>query len=210
MPSNITKTRSTWTIKVKIPARCAPGKKTLRCQARYMICDAKTCSVPGRWTLPDVELTVAAGDAASRPPPKRSHCGLPAAARPGQEGQRRGDQARPGDLHDVDRAGRGQARRLVTFKVTAKLEPGYHIYQYAKTAGPGTGRDEFRLLRSRRARARGRLDRLASPDKHKDPNFPEVPFVEYYEDEVTWSIKLKVPVGHRAGQENAALPGRTT
>jgi thiol:disulfide interchange protein DsbD len=54
----------TWTIKVKIPAGAAPGKKTLRCQARYMICDAKTCSVPGRWTLPDAELSVTSGDAA--------------------------------------------------------------------------------------------------------------------------------------------------
>ena len=54
----------TWSIKVKIPAATAAGKKTLRCQARYMICDAKTCSVPGRWTLPDVELTVTTGDAA--------------------------------------------------------------------------------------------------------------------------------------------------
>lgn len=54
----------TWTIKVKIPAAAPPGKKTLRCQARYMICDAKTCSVPGRWTLPDAELSVTKGDAA--------------------------------------------------------------------------------------------------------------------------------------------------
>jgi Disulphide bond corrector protein DsbC len=54
----------TWSIKVKIPAGAAAGKKTLRCQARYMICDAKTCSIPGRWTLPDVELTVVAGTAA--------------------------------------------------------------------------------------------------------------------------------------------------
>jgi Disulphide bond corrector protein DsbC len=60
----------TWTIKVKIPAAAAPGKKTLRCQARYMICDDKTCSVPGRWTLPDAELNVASGDAA--PPPAKA------------------------------------------------------------------------------------------------------------------------------------------
>jgi thiol:disulfide interchange protein DsbD len=60
----------TWTIKVKIPAANPPGKKTLRCQARYMICDDKTCSVPGRWTLPDAELTVTSGDEA--PPPAKS------------------------------------------------------------------------------------------------------------------------------------------
>jgi len=60
----------TWSIKAKIPAGTAAGKRTLRCQARYMICDAKTCSVPGRWTLPDAELTVATGDAA--PPAKKA------------------------------------------------------------------------------------------------------------------------------------------
>ena len=49
----------TWSIKLKIPASAAAGKKTLRCQAMYMVCDAKTCSIPGRWTLPDIELTVA-------------------------------------------------------------------------------------------------------------------------------------------------------
>ncbi len=53
----------TWSIKLKIPATAAPGKKTLRCQARYMVCDAKTCSIPGRWTLPDVELTITDGKA---------------------------------------------------------------------------------------------------------------------------------------------------
>jgi hypothetical protein len=54
----------TWTIKLKVPAAAATGKKTLRCQARYMICDAKTCSVPGRWTLPDAELSITSGDGA--------------------------------------------------------------------------------------------------------------------------------------------------
>ena len=37
------------------------------------------------------------------------------------------------------------------------------------------------------------------PIKHKDPNFEEVPFVEYFEDEVSWSIKLRVPSGAPAG-----------
>ena len=48
----------TWSIAVKIPAGTSPGKKMLRCQARYQVCDAKQCSIPGQWTLPDAELTV--------------------------------------------------------------------------------------------------------------------------------------------------------
>ena len=60
----------TWTIKLKVPDDTAPGKKILRCQARYMICDAKTCSVPGRWTLPETELSVT--NAKSAPPAAKS------------------------------------------------------------------------------------------------------------------------------------------
>ncbi len=48
----------TWSIKLKIPADVAPGNKVLRCQAGYMVCDAKHCSIPGQWTLPEAELTV--------------------------------------------------------------------------------------------------------------------------------------------------------
>jgi thiol:disulfide interchange protein len=50
----------TW--KLKIPEGTSPGKKTLRCQAGYMVCDDKSCSTPGQWTLPDAELTIVAGD----------------------------------------------------------------------------------------------------------------------------------------------------
>src|SRR6185437_5123410 len=43
----------TWSIPLKVPADAAPGKKTLRCQASYQVCNAQSCSFPGRWTLPD-------------------------------------------------------------------------------------------------------------------------------------------------------------
>ena len=52
----------TWSIKLKVPEDIAPGKKALRCQAGYMVCDAKSCSIPGQWTLPDAELTILPGD----------------------------------------------------------------------------------------------------------------------------------------------------
>ncbi len=55
----------TWSIKVKIPAGTKPGKKTLRCQAGYMICSDQNCSIPGQWTLPDAELTVILGPEAA-------------------------------------------------------------------------------------------------------------------------------------------------
>jgi thiol:disulfide interchange protein DsbD len=54
-----------WSITLEVPAGTAPGEKTLRCQAGYQICDASSCKIPGRWTLPDVVLKVVAGGAAA-------------------------------------------------------------------------------------------------------------------------------------------------
>ena len=59
-----------WTIKLRIPPGTEPGKKIFRCQAGYMVCDDKTCSFPGQWTLPEAVLTVvvpAAGAASAAP-----------------------------------------------------------------------------------------------------------------------------------------------
>jgi thiol:disulfide interchange protein DsbD len=58
----------TWSIKLKVPATAVPGKKALRCQARYMVCNEKNCSVPGQWTLPAAELTILEAEKSSKPP----------------------------------------------------------------------------------------------------------------------------------------------
>jgi thiol:disulfide interchange protein len=66
----------TWSIKLKIFEGTEPGKKVLRCQVGYMICNDKSCSSPGQWTLPDAELTVlpAQGSASkpAEPEPKKA------------------------------------------------------------------------------------------------------------------------------------------
>ena len=64
----------TWSITLTVPADSAPGKKTLRCQAGYQICNERSCFPPGQWTLPDVTLTIVAAAAqaaapSSSPPP---------------------------------------------------------------------------------------------------------------------------------------------
>jgi thiol:disulfide interchange protein DsbD len=71
---------ASWSIKLDVPANTPPGKKTLRCQARYMVCDAKFCSIPGQWTLPDAVLTVVAGQA---PGSESVEAGKPAGAAAG-------------------------------------------------------------------------------------------------------------------------------
>ena len=51
----------TWSHDLEIPTDAAPGKKAIRVQASYMICNAKNCSIFGAWTLPDAVVTIKAG-----------------------------------------------------------------------------------------------------------------------------------------------------
>ncbi len=193
-----------WSIKLKVPATTATGKKSLRCQARYMVCNAKTCSIPGRWTLPDAELTVIDGDAA-QPATAKTAAPEPPAARPAQALPAKKDsdpalrplQATFTASIEPAQAGLGG---IVTYKVTATLEPGYHIYQYSNTAGPGPIATTFDFFDRQGLELDGDWSASRAPIKHKEPAFEEVPFVEYFEDEVTWSVKLKVPAGGAPGK----------
>jgi thiol:disulfide interchange protein DsbD len=92
----------------------------------------------------------------------------------------------------------------VTFKVTAKLEPGSHIYTYGKekgAEGPAPVRTTFDFFDTAGLKIEG--DWVASKEaiKHKEPAFPNLDFVEYYEDEVTWSVRLRIPPGTAPGKK---------
>jgi len=120
------------------------------------------------------------------------------------------DQAKPGDT--------------VTFQVTAKLDPGYHIYKQSNKQEPGPVNTTFDFFDTAGLTIDGDWTSSKPPERHKDPNFPDVDVVEYFEDEVTWSIKLRVPVGMEAGKKvlrcqagymvcdakNCSIPGRWT
>jgi thiol:disulfide interchange protein len=62
----------TWSLTLQVPPGIEPGKKTLRCQVAYQICNAQSCKIPGQWTLPDVTLTVLPGNAAAGVLPDKS------------------------------------------------------------------------------------------------------------------------------------------
>ncbi len=91
----------------------------------------------------------------------------------------------------------------VTFKVIAKLEPGFHIYKDTdkpkQAAGPVY--TTFDFFDTAGLKVEGSWQPSRDPIKHKEPVWPDLPFVEYYEDEVTWSIKLKVPEGTEPGKK---------
>ena len=96
----------------------------------------------------------------------------------------------------------------VTFKVTAKLDPGFHIYKYSKTNGPGPVSTSFDFFDTAGLKVEGDWVASREPEKHKDPNFAEVDVVEYHEDEVTWSIKVKIPDGTAPGKKTLRCQAR--
>jgi thiol:disulfide interchange protein len=113
----------------------------------------------------------------------------------------------------------------VTFKVTAKLDPGYHIYKYSKVKVVGGPiNTSFDFFDPADLNVEGDWTPSTEPEKHKDPNFPGLDSVDYHEDEVTWSIKLKIPEGTAPGKKvlhcqasymvcdakNCSIPGHWT
>ena len=97
---------------------------------------------------------------------------------------------------DVARAG-----ETVSYQVTAKLEPGFHIYQYSKkSAEEGPENTQFDLFDTAGLEVAGDWTASRPPIRKKDEVFPKLEFVEFFEDEVTWSIPLRVPPGTEPGK----------
>ncbi len=94
-----------------------------------------------------------------------------------------------------------KAGETVTFQVIAKLDPGYHIYKQSKKQESGPINTTFDFFDTAGLKIEGDWTASKPPERHKDPNFADVEFVEYYEDDVTWSIKLRVPDGMEAGKK---------
>ena len=113
----------------------------------------------------------------------------------------------------------------VTYKVTAKVEAPWHIYKYSKTPpADGPKYTEFDFFDPAGLKVEGDWTPSVAPIKKKEPAFPDIPFLEYHEDEVTWSIKLQVPAEASPGKktlrcqvgymicsdQNCSFPGQWT
>ena len=96
----------------------------------------------------------------------------------------------------------------MTYKVTAKLDAPWHIYKYSKTQPDnGPKYTEFDFFDPAGLKVEGDWSPSVDPIKKKEPAFPDIPFLEYHEDEVTWSIKLQVPAdASPARRRSAARP----
>jgi thiol:disulfide interchange protein len=98
---------------------------------------------------------------------------------------------------------KAKAGDTVTYKVTATINDGYHIFRQAKKQ-PGNGPiyTEFDLFDTAGLKVEGDWNSSAPPEKHKLAVFASLPFVEYHEGEVVWSVKLKIPPGTEPGKKS--------
>jgi len=192
-----------WRIPLKVPSGTAAGKKLIRCQASYQICNAQSCSFPGRWTLPDATLTVLAAEEGSAGTPKHEVNRPQLALAPAQKDS--SVRSRPKGLTltaSVEPAAVHPGEPVV-YKVTARLEPGLHIYAVAKkdNGQPGPIPTTFDFFDPGGLKVSGEW----KPD-HAAEARPEAAFdnqiIEFFENEVTWSTTLSVPAD--------AAPGKRT
>ena len=188
----------TWSLNLKVPADAMAGKKILRCQASYQICNAQSCSFPGKWTLPDVELTILPpGSQASVKPAS----GAIAAAALKPDHADSSEKARPPGLvmtPDVEPA-RAKAGETVTYRIKTKIPSGWHIYDFAKVQpADGPKVTQFDFFDPAGLAIEGDWTSDRAPELKADASFPNQ-LVAFFENEVTWSIKLKVPADAVAG-----------
>jgi thiol:disulfide interchange protein DsbD len=211
----------TWSIPLKIPAGAAPGKKEIRCQASYQVCNAQSCSFPGRWTLPAATLTVLAPGPAEGSgdqrraegavePPKHEVKRPPP---PSQGGESRATPAKKDSSARIRPKGvtltpsvepaAAHPGETVAYKVKATLEPGLHIYAVAREGEKREGPipTTFDFFDPARLTIGDAWKPDHAPEARPEPAFNNQ-IIEFFEHEVTWSITLTVPTD--------AAPGKRT
>jgi thiol:disulfide interchange protein DsbD len=197
----------TFRIPLQIPKDTPPGKKTLRVQAGYQICDANRCMFPGQWTLPDVELTVLAGDGtaatpASAPavavaakPPAAAEPAPAAAPAPSIKDTNKRLEPKQAVLTPSVKPAEAKPGDTVTFEVQVKLEPGWHIFKFDKAAEDPDGgprNTTFDLFNLGGLKLAGEW-RASKPTLRKVEKAFDSKVLEFFEDEVTFRVPLQIP-----------------
>ncbi len=160
-----------------------------------MICNAKSCSIFGSWTLQDATVEIQTGSTPAAPPatapsapkkPKRAES--PAALVPNVA--KLSSTAKPVEVK------RGET---FTYQVTIKLDSGFHVYTYdddpAPASRPGTRFDFFDTADFKVA---GNWT-TESPIEVKESSLNLGEFEKYHEGTVTWSLPLTVPADAAPG-----------
>ena len=192
-----------WSISLKIPAGTAAGKKQVRVQASYQVCNAQSCSFPGRWTLPDATLTVVAADGAGGEPVRQEANKPQLALAPAEKDS--SVRIRPKGVTLTPSVAPAEAHPggSVVYKVTARLEPGLHIYAVNSGSndqqGPIPTTFDFFDPGGLKVSKAWKPDH--APEVRAEPAFNDQ-LIEFFENEVTWSTTLEIPAD--------ATPGKRT
>jgi len=196
-----------WSIPLKIPADAAPGEIAVRCQASYQICDPKSCSFPGRWTLPDATLTIVAGEgegakAEASPAPEAEATALATAKTPAKKDSPERLRPKGASLSAAVEPTDVKPGQTVKYKVTVKLDPGLHIYDVQASSEPGEGPfpTSFDLFDIGPLKPVSGWTASREPIVKPEPAFGPGVITSYFEDVATWTIELQVPPDAQPGE----------
>ena len=190
-----------WSISLKIPAGTAAGKKQVRVQASYQVCNAQSCSFPGRWTLPDAALTVLAADGAGGEPLRHEVNKPQLALAPAEKDSPARIRPKGVTLTPSVSPAEAHPGASVAYKVTARLEPGLHIYAVNSGSndqqGPVPTTFDFFDPGGLKVSKVWKPDR--APEVKAEPAFNDQ-LIEFFENEVTWSTTLEIPADATPGK----------
>ena len=190
-----------WSLPLKVPADAAPGKKTVRVQASYQLCNAQSCSFPGRWTLPDATVTIVGGQAAASPDVAPA---TPPASAAAPKKKDTPERIRPKGVEFAATIEPAEVRPggVATYKVSAKLDPGLHIYNLARPgdAGDGPVPTAFDLFDPAGLSPADSWKPSREPTVKPEPAFGDNVVVEFFEDRAEWTIALTVPPDAAPGE----------
>ncbi|OJW09435.1 MAG: hypothetical protein BGO49_12935 [Planctomycetales bacterium 71-10] len=180
-----------WSLPLKVPAGAA-GDKTVKVQASYQVCNASSCSFPGRWTLPAATFKVADQPAAAP------------SATPGKPKKKDTiEKLRPKGVTITPSASPAVAKPgdVVKYTVAVKLDPGLHVYNVEKPGANPNGPvpTSFDLFDAGGLVAGATWTPAQDPVAKPEPAFGDNVIVEFFEEEAAWTVELKVPADAAPG-----------
>ncbi|WP_152051337.1 thioredoxin family protein [Tautonia marina] len=208
----------TWTLPLRVPADAAPGERTLRTQIQFQLCDPKSCKPPTRLTLPPVTLTVLEGDGSTPSPAPESNPAEPAssaapAAEPTTSASAAQDDAQPErrDSPPVLQPKEAQFKttiepvearpgEIVNYQVAVTLDPTWHIYAISDTIPEGVAAVPTRFDLFGLSGLEPAGDWTSDREAHVPEEVSGVLAYDYFEDEVTWTLPLRVPADAAPGE----------
>ncbi|WP_145269951.1 protein-disulfide reductase DsbD family protein [Tautonia plasticadhaerens] len=201
----------TWSRKLRVPDDAAPGAVSLQGQVMFQLCTDSTCKPPTRRTVDPVGLTIEGGQSRERlDRPSAALAGLasPLLVAPQDEArpQRKDSppilQPKEATFTTSIEPAEAKPGDSVNYNVSVKLAPTWHIYAYAESIPEGvaavpTRFDAFGLDGLEKAG-----EWAASREPHEPEEVSGVLAYKYYEDEVTWTLPLKVPADAGGGERS--------